>query len=112
MPEEEALGAALAAAIYSCRLAPPAPPPPPGARSAADALAAGAADAAMCEVLAACDGLSASNEMRQSAHTPLWCVKALLDTPPQLGAPEPLARSRGEGLSPDQPPPLPLGRHV
>jgi len=99
VPEEEALGAALAAAIYSCRLAPPAPPPPPGARSAADALAAGAADAAMCEVLAACDGLSASNEMRQSAHTPLWCVKALLDTPPQLGMFELLATaaSRGDG---------------
>uniref|UniRef100_A0A7S3TAI6 Poly A polymerase head domain-containing protein n=1 Tax=Emiliania huxleyi TaxID=2903 RepID=A0A7S3TAI6_EMIHU len=99
VPEEEALGAALAAAIYSCRLAPPAPPPPPGARSAADALAAGAADAAMCEVMAACDGLSASNEMRQSAHTPLWCVKALLDTPPQLGMFELLATaaSRGDG---------------
>ena len=49
-----------------------------------DQAAARAAAAALAEVSAACDGLGASNEMRQAAETPLMCVAALL----QPGAPQ------------------------
>ena len=43
-----------------------------------DAAAAEAASRAHDEVAAACDGLCASNELRQAALTPLYCVRELL----------------------------------
>lgn len=97
LSEEETLGASLAAAVYACALvgdgagldgAPSAAAesdPSLAELSDADAAAATAADRAMIEVLAACDGLSSSNEMRQAAHTPLLCVRALLTTPKHVG---------------------------
>jgi uncharacterized membrane protein YgcG len=56
-----------------------------GPEFAEDDAAAAAADRAASEVLSACDGLSSSNEMRQAAHTPLVCVRAMLLPPPQVG---------------------------
>jgi len=104
---EETLGACLAAATYSCEMPPlcrlsvdgggggaSCAEEPPSAADAVessddaadeDAATAVAAGAALEEVSAACDGLGASNEIRQGAETPLTCVKALLQPPPPQG---------------------------
>ena len=104
---EETLGACLAAATYSCEMPPlcrlsvdgggggaSCAEEPPSAADAVessddaadeDAATAVAAGAALEEVSAACDGLGASNEIRQGAETPLMCVKALLQPPPPQG---------------------------
>jgi len=51
-----------------------------------DAAAAAAAAHAREEAGKACDGLCASNEMRQAAQTPLRCVEQLLEPPPPTHA--------------------------
>ena len=50
-----------------------------------DAACALAAAAALDEVTRACEGLCASNEVRQAATTPLMCVEALLRPPQPQG---------------------------
>ena len=50
-----------------------------------DAACALAAAAALEEVTRACEGLCASNEVRQAATTPLMCVEALLKPPQPQG---------------------------
>ena len=50
-----------------------------------DAACALAAAAALDEVTRACEGLCASNEVRQAATTPLMCVEALLKPPQPQG---------------------------
>ena len=110
-PEED-FGACLAAATYACTMPPQCSPPggasgadgasamavdPPAAAAAArggggggdddevDATCALAAAAALEEVTRACEGLCASNEVRQAATTPLMCVEALLQPPQPQG---------------------------
>ena len=57
------------------------------AEGALDVDAAAAADAtlAQAEVARACDGLCSSNELRQAAETPLYCVNLLLAPPKAQG---------------------------
>ena len=50
-----------------------------------DSACALAAAAALDEVTRACEGLCASNEVRQAATTPLMCVEALLRPPQPQG---------------------------
>lgn len=126
LSDEEALGAALAAAVYSCALpehktdaealcaaasaqeaaaeeaAGAAPAAAEPYRSPQDLRAAVAAERAMGEVQAACEGLSSSNEMRQGAHTPLMCVRALLLPPAPVGMHELFASAaRRRGAPPE-----------
>lgn len=94
---EETLGACLAAATYSCEMPPLCRLSVGGDGGGAscvdepydaadkDTATAVAAGAALEEVSAACDGLGASNEIRQGAETPLACVKALLQPPQPQG---------------------------
>merc|ERR1740117_1116847 len=56
-----------------------------GSGEEVDATCALAAAAALEEVTRACEGLCASNEVRQAATTPLMCVEALLQPPQPQG---------------------------
>lgn len=69
--------------------------PLPAAATDLDAAAAAAALEAMAQVSIACDGLCASNEMRQAADSPLFCVSQLLSTKPPHGMHFVFARAAG-----------------
>lgn len=94
LSEEEALGSALAAAVFACRHEWPGEreePFPSGGEGTmsdeemADAVASRAAYAAMREISTACDGLCASNEVRAAAEIPLYAVSCLLKPAKTLG---------------------------
>ena len=83
-------GAAGAAGANAMAVDPPAAAAATAAAAAAgdeevDSACALAAAAALDEVTRACEGLCASNEVRQAATTPLMCVEALLRPPQPQG---------------------------